>query len=154
MPIFIVSVPRRKEFDIALRLFSLRKEEEVYAIYVPPEATRALFDRKASATGYIFIEAKDRFEVEKLLSKLIRVRRRIQGELSEEEARERIRPKIKLKIGMKVRIIHGPFAGQEAIVERVIESKNKVGVKLLSGPGEGLSFYIEVPADDVRVIER
>ena len=148
MPFFIVSVPRRKEVLIARMLFGSREGEGVYSIYVGPEATKALTDRSINTPGYIIIEAEDEMKVYNLMSKLVNVRRKFLGEADPEEIKELIHPKTPLKPGMTVRILYGPFAGSRAVVEKVIENKRQVGLRLLD-EFAGFTPYIEVPIDSV-----
>ncbi len=151
---------------------SLKKEKTtIYAVrtIIGQESTVAeLIDTKAktmgvtlpailfseSLKGYVFIEAKDKEQVDNIITGVPHIRGKSLGKVDIKEIEHVLvkRPPTEgLEPGDTVEVIGGPFKGEKAKVTRIDAAKSEVILELLEST---YPIPIKVHADYVRVIEK
>ncbi|MBE5727993.1 transcription elongation factor Spt5 [Candidatus Parvarchaeota archaeon] len=138
---FIVRVTIGREMQVFERFKSqIPKEGGIYSIIKP-----------YSFKGYIIVEARDIESVHKLIYNIKHVRGIIKKEISLEEVLKSVKKKeqvININIGDVVKVLSGPFKGENASVKSINKEKGEVGVMFLES---AVPISVNIKISDVMV---
>ncbi|MGC8516691.1 MAG: transcription elongation factor Spt5 [Candidatus Acidifodinimicrobium sp.] len=138
---FIVRVTIGREAQVFERFKSqIPKDGGVYSIIRP-----------YSFKGYIIVEARDIESVQSLIYNIKHVRGIIKREISVDEVLKSVKRKdqvIDINIGDVVKILSGPFKGENASVKSINKDKGEVGVMFLES---AVPISVNIKISDVMV---
>ena len=107
--------------------------------------------------GYVFIEVRNRRDVDLAIAGIPHVRTKIVGNVPFDEIKNlliRKSPLLELEPGGIVEIILGPFKGSRAKITRIDSAHEELTVQLLDSGMLATPIPISLHADHVRLVER
>ncbi len=143
--IFAVRTTIGQEKNVA-DMLGIRAEKEnllVYSILVPSDIR-----------GYIFVEAENKTEVNKVIRNVNHVKGVVEGIVALEDIERFFEPKptiVKVDVGDIVELISGPFKGEKARIIRVDPKKEELTVELLEAT---VPIPVTVKADSVKIVRK
>ncbi len=143
--IFAVRTTIGQEKNVA-DMLGIRAEKEnllVYSILVPSDIR-----------GYIFVEAENKTEVNKVIRNVNHVKGVVEGTVALEDIERFFEPKptiVKVDVGDIVELISGPFKGEKARIIRVDPKKEELTVELLEAT---VPIPVTVKAESVKIVRK
>ncbi|BBL45311.1 transcription elongation factor Spt5 [Nanobdella aerobiophila] len=143
MPIYIVSVTSGKEEVVADLISNEAKKNklEIYSILQIP-----------GIKGYIFVEALNSLEIQRVLVGLRYARKVIPQEISMDELNKYFEEeKVELNPGDIVEILAGAFKGTRGKIINIDDKKEEASIELIDVP---VPLQLSIPLNNLKIVEK